>query len=130
MDLTLSSLPYSITIQYIDKFYNNNTDTGFYKSQLKINREVDRLIGGSKIGPHKSDFMCYVKDSIPANQLSTGQQKTLVLLLILAQCKHLVSDCKINPIILMFVNIEDSNNILFISDLLKPNFELSSAICT
>ena len=94
-------LPYSITIQYIDKFYNNNTDTGFYKSQLKINREVDRLIGGSKIGPHKSDFMCYVKDSIPANQLSTGQQKTLVLLLILAQCKHLVSDCKINPIILM-----------------------------
>ena len=44
--------------------------------------------------------MCYVKD-FSADQLSTGQQKTIVLLLILAQCNYLVNECHLNPIILM-----------------------------
>ncbi len=33
--------------------------------------------------------------------MSTGQQKTIILLLIFAQCNHLVNNCKINPILLL-----------------------------
>ncbi len=90
-----------IVIKHIDKSYNDNVDIEFYKEQLKQNREIDKLIGGSKFGPHKSDFMCYLNDTIPASQLSTGQQKSLVLMLILAQCNYLVNETNVRPIILM-----------------------------
>jgi DNA replication and repair protein RecF len=45
--------------------------------------------------------MCYVTPDFSAEQLSTGEQKTIVLLLILAQCNYLVNECKLNPVILM-----------------------------
>ena len=45
--------------------------------------------------------MCYVNKNFPASQLSTGQQKSLVLILILAQCRHLINETNIRPIILM-----------------------------
>ena len=46
-------------------------------------------------------IMCYVNQNFSADQLSTGEQKTIVLLLILAQCNYLVNECKLNPVILM-----------------------------
>ncbi len=90
-----------INIELIDKFYKENVDIEIYKENLKQNREIDKLIGGAKFGPHKSDFMCYLNYNIPANQLSTGQQKSLILILILAQCNYLVNESNIRPIILM-----------------------------
>jgi len=90
-----------IDIKHLDKFYNENIDFEFYIEQLKQNREIDKLVGGAKFGPHKSDFMCYLDDNIPASQLSTGQQKSLVLILILAQCNYLVNELNTKPIILM-----------------------------
>ena len=94
-------LPFVINIKYLDKFYNNILDIEFYKSSLESAREVDKFTGGAKYGPHKSDLMCYVNQDFSADQLSTGEQKTIVLLLILAQCNYLVNECKLNPIILM-----------------------------
>ena len=35
------------------------------------------------------------------SQLSTGQQKTLVLLIYLSQCKYLVEEVKVSPILLL-----------------------------
>ena len=67
-----------------------------YKISLKQNREIDKIIGGTKIGPHKSDIIFYVNKNYPASQLSTGQQKTLVLLLYFAQCNYLVNIVKKN----------------------------------
>ena len=94
-------LPFVINIQYLDEFYTNKLDNEFYKSSLESTREVDKFTGGAKYGPHRSDLMCYVKKDFSADQLSTGEQKTIVLLLILAQCNYLVNECNLNPIILM-----------------------------
>ena len=100
--LTLfQKIPFLIDIKHIDKFYKNNLNIEFYKEQLKKHRGIDKIIGGAKFGPHKSDFMCYLNDNISASQLSTGQQKSLVLILILAQCNFLVNESNIRPIILM-----------------------------
>ena len=94
-------LPFAINIKHLDEFYNNKLDTEFYKSSLESAREVDKFTGGAKYGPHRSDLMCYVTQDFSAEQLSTGEQKTIVLLLILAQCNYLVNECKLNPVILL-----------------------------
>ena len=47
-----------------------------------------RKTGGSIIGPHKSDIIATINKDFEASQLSTGQQKTLVLMILLAQCDY------------------------------------------
>lgn len=72
-----------------------------YLKSIEKSREADSIIGGCKIGPHKSDFVGYnIENNININKLSTGQQKTVILLIIIAQCKFLIKETKINPIIL------------------------------
>ena len=72
-----------------------------YLEKLENNREFDGLVGGCKIGPHKSDITGYnIENNFNINQFSTGQQKTVILLIILAQCNFLIKEIKIKPIIL------------------------------
>ena len=71
-----------------------------YLEDLKKNREFDAVFGGCKIGPHKSDIVGYnIKNNININQFSTGQQKAVILLIILAHCNFLINELKKNPII-------------------------------
>ena len=73
-----------------------------YFLTLKLNRKLDLLSGKCNIGPHKSDIIGYSLDNnININQFSTGQQKTVVLLIILAQCKFLIDDINLKPILLL-----------------------------
>ena len=70
--------------------------------ELKENRKNDFLSGGCTIGPHRSDFGgMNIKNSFNLNQLSTGQQKTVVLLIIISQCKFLIEKFNVNPIVLL-----------------------------
>ena len=94
-------LPYVISYELKDNFYQKKIDENIFANQLKNNRKVDSIIGGSKIGPHKSDYIFYAKDSFLASQLSTGQQKTLILLMFLSQCQYLVKCYQIKPILLL-----------------------------
>ena len=94
-------LPFKIKIEIKDSFFSEKLNIDEFKSSLKNNREIDKMIGGSKIGPHKSDFIFYVDKNYPASQLSTGQQKTLILLLYFSQCNYLVNICKKKPILLL-----------------------------
>ena len=64
-------------------------------------RKIDSLNGGSKIGPHKSDILFFLDNNQPVSQLSTGQQKTLILLLYLSQCKYLINNYQKKPILLL-----------------------------
>tara|TARA_B100001123_G_C15280863_1_gene1013972 strand:+ start:89 stop:1201 length:1113 start_codon:yes stop_codon:yes gene_type:complete len=97
---------YKININLDDLLLNqckNDTNVLFeeYIKTIKASREIDKLLGGSKVGPHKSDIVGYdIGKNININQFSTGQQKTVVLLIILAQCTMLISEQKISPIIL------------------------------
>ncbi len=82
-------LPFKIDTTLIDKYYTRNLNNEDYQVTLKHNRKIDTLIGGCAIGPHKSDYMFYVNDNSFVSQLSTGQQKTIILLMYLSQCKYL-----------------------------------------
>ena len=54
------------------------------------------------MGPHKSDFVgINLDNNFNLNQLSTGQQKTVVILLIIAQSMYLLGTDKYSPIIFL-----------------------------
>jgi DNA replication and repair protein RecF len=94
-------LPFKIETTLIDKFYTSNLQNENYAETLKNNRKIDALVGGCAIGPHKSDYMFCVNDNSFVSQLSTGQQKTIILLMYLSQCKYL-SEVKFKqPILLL-----------------------------
>lgn len=95
------NLPFKINIKLVDQFFEIEANQEFYEKELKKNRKVDALIGGSKIGPHKSDYLFFVNDSFFASQLSTGQQKTLILLIFLSHCKFLINIKNKEPILLL-----------------------------
>ena len=59
------------------------------------------LTGGTQYGPHKSDLVGYnIDNKVNINQYSTGQQKTILLLIILTHCNYLVNNINISPILL------------------------------
>ena len=94
-------LPFKIDTTIIDKFYTSNLKSEDYEFALKNNRKIDALVGGCAIGPHKSDYMFCVNNNSFVSQLSTGQQKTIILLMYLSQCKYL-SEVKFKqPILLL-----------------------------
>tara|TARA_B100000686_G_C16773980_1_gene967149 strand:+ start:727 stop:1824 length:1098 start_codon:yes stop_codon:yes gene_type:complete len=97
--------PFLIEIEIIDKSLSENpsiiTDIQLYKKLLKLNRKIDSLSGITSCGPHRSDFTGYADSTVPLNQLSTGQQKTIVLLFILSQCQFLIEKFNVYPILLM-----------------------------
>ena len=94
-------LPFKIDTTLIDKFYTSNLQNEDYEETLKNNRKIDALVGGCAIGPHKSDYMFSVNNNSFVSQLSTGQQKTIILLMYLSQCKYL-SEVKFKqPILLL-----------------------------
>jgi DNA replication and repair protein RecF len=94
-------LPFKIDTILVDKFYNSNLKNEDYEVVLKNNRKIDALVGGCAIGPHKSDYIFRVNDNSFVSQLSTGQQKTIILLMYLSQCKYL-SEVKFKkPILLL-----------------------------
>jgi len=94
-------LPFFPKISHNDHLVNSDLTFEKYLSELKNSRTLDQLIGGAKYGPHKSDFEINIKNNFNASQLSTGQQKTIILSFLFAQCNYLVNECKIFPILLM-----------------------------
>ena len=89
-----------------DNFYETNKEIydnkDIYASQLQFNRKKDFFQGGCSIGPHRSDILGLNKlNNFNLNQLSTGQQKTVVLLIILAQSDYLINELNLHPIILL-----------------------------
>ena len=94
-------LPFKIDTTLIDKFYTSNLQNEDYEETLKNNRKIDALVGGCAIGPHKSDYMFSVNNNSFVSQLSTGQQKTIILLMYLSQCKYLTEVKFKQPILLL-----------------------------
>ena len=89
-----------------DKFLEKNhtiiNDKELYLVTLKNNRKLDFFSGGCTIGPHRSDFTGFdMRNGFKLSQLSTGQQKTVILLIIISQCKFLINSLKLNPIIIL-----------------------------
>ena len=80
---------------------NNDLTQEKYLSSLKDSRFQDRQYRGTNIGPHRSDLIAIINDEFEASLLSTGQQKTIVLMVLLAQCYYLIYNKNISPILLL-----------------------------
>ena len=91
---------FNLELQIKDDFFKNNITFEKYLNHLKDSREYDKQFGGTKIGPHRSDLIAKINNEFDASLLSTGQQKTVVLMILLAQCNDLVHSKKKYPILL------------------------------
>lgn len=70
--------------------------------ELQNYRNEDRVKGSCKIGPHKSDIeITYLKNNTSASFCSTGQQKEIVLNVLLCQVYCLVKFFNKKPIVLL-----------------------------
>ena len=94
---------FELNFEIRDAFYETNLYQEKYLDSLKNSRAHDIKFGGVKFGPHKSDIVVKINNNFDASQLSTGQQKTIVLMMLLAQCFYLVNERKIKPILLFDV---------------------------
>ena len=90
-----------------DNFVTNHKTTEVdFKSQyllkLKKSRDYDSIVGGCKIGPHKSDIHGFhFGKNLDLILCSTGQQKAVILLIIIAQSKYLINRLNRQPIVLL-----------------------------
>lgn len=70
--------------------------------QLLQSRSVDMLTGGAATGPHKSDLnVRYVSKNMPADQCSTGEQKALLIGIVLAHAKLIAVERGSPPVLLL-----------------------------
>jgi DNA replication and repair protein RecF len=59
-----------------------------FKAALKQARTADALSGGASVGPHRSDLaVSHAETGIPAESLSTGEQKALLISIVLAHAR-------------------------------------------
>jgi DNA replication and repair protein RecF len=59
-----------------------------FKAGLKDNRAADAVAGGATVGPHRSDLaVAHAEKGIPAEGLSTGEQKALLISIVLAHAR-------------------------------------------
>ena len=73
-----------------------------FKSKLKLMRVADTETGKTNIGTHKTDFYVVNNDkNIAASQCSTGEQKALLISIILAQGRMIAKHNGIMPIMLL-----------------------------
>ncbi len=95
-----SKFKFNIKFKVKDNFFNSNLTYDEYLLNLQNSRIFDKKFGGTKFGPHKSDIISIINDEFEGFLLSTGQQKTIVLLILMAQCEYLVNQKKTHPILL------------------------------
>ncbi len=91
---------FNVELKIKDDFFVPELTLEKYILDLKNTRLFDRQYLGTKIGPHRSDISAKINNDYEASLLSTGQQKTIVLITLLAQCSYLVNVKNKTPIIL------------------------------
>lgn len=73
-----------------------------FKYQLAESRARDGITGGATTGPHKSDLLVvYADNNIPASQCSTGEQKALLIGIVLAHARLIKAERGSPPILLL-----------------------------
>lgn len=70
--------------------------------QLKQSRAQDSISGGAASGPHKGDLhVVYDEKSMTADQCSTGEQKALLIGIVLAHARMIAAERGAAPILLL-----------------------------
>ena len=59
-----------------------------FRAALKESRAADAVVGGATVGPHRSDLaVTHAERGIPAEGMSTGEQKALLISIVLAHAQ-------------------------------------------
>ncbi len=75
---------------------------GMFAYQLAQSRGVDMKTGGAATGPHKADlFVKYADKNMPADQCSTGEQKALLIGVVLAHARLIAAERGAPPLLLL-----------------------------
>lgn len=94
-----------------------------YLELLKKNRALDAASGRTNLGPHLFDLEVIFKNKdMPAKFCSTGEQKALLLNLIIAQVYALIEKNRIIPILLfdeIISHLDAKNRSLLFDEILK-----------
>jgi len=78
------------------------SDAADYAAAFADSRPRDMLAGRALVGPHRADLVAvYAEKAMPAAQCSTGEQKALLLSLILANARALKQDTGAAPLVLL-----------------------------
>jgi DNA replication and repair protein RecF len=73
-----------------------------FRTAFADSRPRDLIAGRTLVGPHRSDLHAvYAAKSVPASDCSTGEQKALLISLILANARALTQDFGAPPILLL-----------------------------
>ncbi|MCB1532870.1 MAG: DNA replication/repair protein RecF [Alphaproteobacteria bacterium] len=73
-----------------------------FNYQLSESRGVDMLTGGAATGPHKSDLSVHMAEkNMPADQCSTGEQKALLIGIVMAHARLIAAERGAPPILLL-----------------------------
>lgn len=73
-----------------------------YRRILRDSRGLDRAAGRTLRGPHRSDLaVVHGPKAMPAGQCSTGEQKALLIGLVLAQARAVRAGAGVSPILLL-----------------------------
>lgn len=73
-----------------------------FKYQLSESRSRDAITGGAASGPHKSDFsVVFAAKDMAADQCSTGEQKALLIGILLAHARLIASERGAPPVLLL-----------------------------
>ena len=77
-------------------------DAGDLRQALADGRGRDMAAGRTLVGPHRADLVAtYADKGMPAAQASTGEQKALLISLILANARALAEEIGAPPVLLM-----------------------------
>ena len=73
-----------------------------FKEALASHRAADTETGGTAVGPHKSDLIVkHRTKGLPASQCSTGEQKALLIAVLLANARLQASERGVTPLLLL-----------------------------
>lgn len=87
--------------KYLEQHDALDTET-LFKTMLKQNRTTDAANGITTTGPHRSDVeVRHITKNMPAHLCSTGEQKALLISLVLAQAQLLRAIHESTPLILL-----------------------------
>ena len=94
-----------LTLQSQDELAECQTSTELEQAFLSLwrdRRHLDRAAGRTTVGPHRADIMVTNLDKqVPANICSTGEQKALLVGLIMAHAQLVKQMTKISPLLLL-----------------------------
>ncbi|MCX4084506.1 DNA replication/repair protein RecF [Rickettsia hoogstraalii] len=100
----------------------------FITAELYQTRSKDKLLGRTSFGVHKSDFLVkHQKKNILAKFCSTGEQKAILIAIILAEMNYAIKLTKIAPILLLdevFVHLDDKRRQYLIEFFTGLNMQL------